>query len=139
MCVGDSLTKMEVFLFLTSLLQKFDLRVPLGEEPPTLEGDTHISMTAKPFKICAVPRITVQSFLQSNLTSQKRAVQSITLLTVKVTIFFFMIIIMVLINPASFLYLSDKSCNLTMMILLCFYYICNFKCFKTKYQSVICI
>ncbi|PRD21179.1 UNVERIFIED_CONTAM: Cyp18a1 [Trichonephila clavipes] len=55
-CVGDSLTKMEVFLFLTSLLQQFELRVPEGENPPSLVGETHVSVTAKPFKICAVPR-----------------------------------------------------------------------------------
>ncbi|GIZ03559.1 farnesoate epoxidase [Caerostris extrusa] len=48
--------KMEIFLFLTGLLQKFELRVPEGEEPPSLEGITHISMTAKPFKVSVVPR-----------------------------------------------------------------------------------
>ncbi|GFT10906.1 cytochrome P450 18a1 [Nephila pilipes] len=55
-CVGDSLTKMEVFLFLTSLLQQFELRVPEGEDPPSLVGETHVSVTAKPFKVSAIPR-----------------------------------------------------------------------------------
>ncbi|XP_055927373.1 cytochrome P450 18a1-like [Argiope bruennichi] len=56
MCVGDILTKMEVFLFLTGLLQKFDLEVPADEELPNLDADTHVSLSAKPFNVCAFPR-----------------------------------------------------------------------------------
>ncbi|XP_054715394.1 cytochrome P450 18a1-like [Uloborus diversus] len=58
MCVGDNLTRMEVFLFLTSLLQQFELKVPTGAAPPSLEGIAALSMTTQPFQVCTVPRNT---------------------------------------------------------------------------------
>jgi len=56
MCLGDVLTKMEVFLFLSSLLQQFDLCVPHNEEPPLAMGIEAATMAPRPFKVCAVPR-----------------------------------------------------------------------------------
>lgn len=57
MCLGDVLTKMEVFLFLTSLLQQFDLRVPENEKPPVVAGIVSASMSPKPFNVCLIPRL----------------------------------------------------------------------------------
>ena len=56
MCLGDVLTKMEVFLFLSSLLQQFDLCVPENQEPPLALGIVAASMAPKPFHVCAIPR-----------------------------------------------------------------------------------
>ncbi|XP_076348012.1 cytochrome P450 18a1-like [Tachypleus tridentatus] len=55
-CLGDVLTKMELFLFITGLLHQFNLGVPEGEELPSVEGKVFISLTAKPFNVCALPR-----------------------------------------------------------------------------------
>ncbi|XP_051803056.1 cytochrome P450 2J4-like isoform X3 [Acanthochromis polyacanthus] len=54
-CLGEPLAKMELFLFFTSLLQRFSFSAPPGEKP-SLEfvlGATH---TPKPYRLCATPR-----------------------------------------------------------------------------------
>ena len=50
-CIGEALAKMEVFLFFTSILQKFDLILPEGEPLPPLEGIVGIGHFPKRFKI----------------------------------------------------------------------------------------
>lgn len=56
MCLGDVLTKMEVFLFLATLLQQYDLNIPLNEKPPEADGIVAVSMSPKPYFVCVVPR-----------------------------------------------------------------------------------
>ncbi|XP_051803090.1 cytochrome P450 2J4-like isoform X7 [Acanthochromis polyacanthus] len=54
-CLGEPLAKMELFLFFTSLLQRFSFSAPPGEKP-SLEfvlGATH---APKPYRLCATPR-----------------------------------------------------------------------------------
>lgn len=55
MCLGDVLTKMEVFLFLTGLLNEYNLCIPEGQQPEQ-EGNVAASMSAKPFDVLLVPR-----------------------------------------------------------------------------------
>ncbi|KAI4879154.1 hypothetical protein NFI96_032752 [Prochilodus magdalenae] len=54
-CPGEQLARMELFLFFTSLMQRFRVRAPEGE---TLGLDRMVGITLgpKPFRICVVPR-----------------------------------------------------------------------------------
>ncbi|KAM4632523.1 cytochrome P450 2K1-like [Discoglossus pictus] len=55
-CVGESLAKMELFLFFTGLIQRFTFRPPTGisEEDLDLTPDVGFTLTPMPFKFCAV-------------------------------------------------------------------------------------
>lgn len=50
-CVGDTLTKMEMFMFLSSMLHQFDISIPEGEKPPELNGKVAASLTSAPYKV----------------------------------------------------------------------------------------
>ncbi|NXV63744.1 CP2J2 protein, partial [Molothrus ater] len=54
-CLGELLARSELFLFFTSLLQKFTFQAPPGTtlSPRPMMG---IAMAPQPYKICAVPR-----------------------------------------------------------------------------------
>ncbi|KAJ7993458.1 hypothetical protein DPEC_G00272640 [Dallia pectoralis] len=54
-CPGEQLAKMELFLFFTSLLQKFRFSSPQGVEP-SLEFEMGITRSPKPYQLCATPR-----------------------------------------------------------------------------------
>ncbi|KPP75387.1 cytochrome P450 2J6-like, partial [Scleropages formosus] len=54
-CLGEQLAKMELFLFFTSLFQKFNFSLLPGVEP-SVEGRIGATLTPLPFKICATPR-----------------------------------------------------------------------------------
>uniref|UniRef100_A0A3B4DKW3 Cytochrome P450, family 2, subfamily V, polypeptide 1 n=1 Tax=Pygocentrus nattereri TaxID=42514 RepID=A0A3B4DKW3_PYGNA len=55
-CPGESLARMELFIFFTSLLQAFTLTSPEGTKP-TLEFEFGVTLCPKPFRINASPRI----------------------------------------------------------------------------------
>ncbi|XP_039590603.1 cytochrome P450 2J6-like [Polypterus senegalus] len=54
-CVGERLARMELFLFFTSLLQKFTFQSPEGVEP-TLDFQQGLTRVPAPYKVCAIPR-----------------------------------------------------------------------------------
>ncbi|XP_036969494.1 cytochrome P450 2J6-like [Acanthopagrus latus] len=54
-CLGEQLARMELFLFFTSLLQRFSLSAPPGEQP-SLEFKLGATHCPKPYRLCAVPR-----------------------------------------------------------------------------------
>uniref|UniRef100_I3J333 Cytochrome P450 n=1 Tax=Oreochromis niloticus TaxID=8128 RepID=I3J333_ORENI len=54
-CLGEQLARMELFLFFTSLLQRFSLSPPAGEQP-SLEFELGGTRCPKPYRLCAVPR-----------------------------------------------------------------------------------
>uniref|UniRef100_A0A8D2HVX9 Uncharacterized protein n=1 Tax=Urocitellus parryii TaxID=9999 RepID=A0A8D2HVX9_UROPR len=57
-CVGESLARMELFLFFTSLMQKFTFQPPHGVSHLDLDLTPDIGFTTRPMphKICALPR-----------------------------------------------------------------------------------
>ncbi|KFU95101.1 Cytochrome P450 2K1, partial [Chaetura pelagica] len=57
-CAGETLAKMELFLFFTSLLQRFTFHPPPGVSVSDLDLSPAISFNIipKPYKMCAVPR-----------------------------------------------------------------------------------
>ncbi|XP_069550921.1 cytochrome P450 2J4-like [Brachyistius frenatus] len=54
-CLGEQLARMELFLFFTSLLQRFSFSAPAGEQP-SLEFKLGAARSPKPYRLCAVPR-----------------------------------------------------------------------------------
>lgn len=55
-CLGESLARMELFLYITSLVQRFEFLPPEGEEPPPIEGHLGITYTPLPYKVRVIYR-----------------------------------------------------------------------------------
>ncbi|KAM9297602.1 cytochrome P450 2K4-like [Morus bassanus] len=57
-CAGETLAKMELFLFFTSLLQRFTFRPPPGVSISDLDLSPSFGITVPPvtYEVCAVPR-----------------------------------------------------------------------------------
>uniref|UniRef100_UPI00398F1F2C uncharacterized protein n=1 Tax=Pristiophorus japonicus TaxID=55135 RepID=UPI00398F1F2C len=54
-CIGESLAKMELFLFFTTLMQRFSFRAPPGA-PLDLSPCVGLTLCPKPHQVCAVLR-----------------------------------------------------------------------------------
>ncbi|CAF99656.1 unnamed protein product, partial [Tetraodon nigroviridis] len=54
-CLGEQLARMEMFLFFTTLLQRFHLQFPQGSIP-TVAPKLGMTLQPKPYSICAVRR-----------------------------------------------------------------------------------
>ncbi|KAL1023333.1 hypothetical protein UPYG_G00039360 [Umbra pygmaea] len=54
-CPGEQLAKMELFLFFTSMLQRFTFSSPQGVEP-SLDFKKGFTHSPKPYQLCATPR-----------------------------------------------------------------------------------
>uniref|UniRef100_A0A668AJ00 Cytochrome P450, family 17, subfamily A, polypeptide 1 n=1 Tax=Myripristis murdjan TaxID=586833 RepID=A0A668AJ00_9TELE len=55
-CLGEALAKMELFLFLSWILQRFTLTVPAGQPLPSLEGKFGVVLQPARHKVNATPR-----------------------------------------------------------------------------------
>ncbi|XP_023558295.1 cytochrome P450 2D17-like [Octodon degus] len=56
MCLGEPLARMELFLFFTCLLQRFNFSVPQGQPRPSDCGMVSFLVAPAPYQLCAVPR-----------------------------------------------------------------------------------
>jgi len=58
-CLGESLAKMELFIFFTTLLQHFRFTPPPGvsEDELDLTPGEGVTVCPSPHKLCAVPRM----------------------------------------------------------------------------------
>ncbi|XP_070802296.1 cytochrome P450 2J5-like isoform X1 [Pituophis catenifer annectens] len=54
-CVGEQLGRIEIFVFLTSLLRAFSFRLPEGVKELNEEPIARMSMHPHPYKLCAIP------------------------------------------------------------------------------------
>ncbi|XP_064647300.1 cytochrome P450 2U1-like isoform X2 [Lineus longissimus] len=50
-CPGESLAKMELFIFFTAMLQRFSFSVPEGSTPPSSDGILSITLQPKPHEV----------------------------------------------------------------------------------------
>ncbi|XP_068183708.1 steroid 17-alpha-hydroxylase/17,20 lyase [Antennarius striatus] len=55
-CLGEALAKMELFLFLSWILQRFTLSVPPGHPLPSLEGKFGVVLQPAKYEVNATPR-----------------------------------------------------------------------------------
>ncbi|KAF3837578.1 hypothetical protein F7725_005042 [Dissostichus mawsoni] len=55
-CVGESLARLELFLFLSSLLQRMSFKLPDGASPPNLQGRLGVVLQPLRYKVVVTPR-----------------------------------------------------------------------------------
>ncbi|XP_062422171.1 steroid 17-alpha-hydroxylase/17,20 lyase isoform X2 [Pungitius pungitius] len=55
-CVGESLARTELFLFLASLLQRISIALPPGAPPPNLQGRLGVVLQPLPYRVVVTPR-----------------------------------------------------------------------------------
>ena len=54
-CLGESLAKMELFLFFTAMMQRFRFSTPPGMPLPDMEGILGLTNAPKPFETVVTP------------------------------------------------------------------------------------
>nr|XP_057922976.1 steroid 17-alpha-hydroxylase/17,20 lyase isoform X2 [Doryrhamphus excisus] len=55
-CVGEPLARLELFLFLSSMLQRMSFTLPHGASPPNLQGRLGVVLQPLPYKVVVRPR-----------------------------------------------------------------------------------
>jgi hypothetical protein len=51
MCLGDVLARMELFLFISSILHVFHIELPKDQPLPSLQGNAGITVTPDTYKV----------------------------------------------------------------------------------------
>lgn len=65
-CVGESLARLELFLFVSSLLQRMSFRLPKGAPLPSLQGRLGVVLQPLPFSVVVLPRSSTDMALWSD-------------------------------------------------------------------------
>ena len=55
-CLGENLAKVELFIFFTSLLHKFEIRIPDEDDKPSTKYRLGVTLSPMPFKARFIPR-----------------------------------------------------------------------------------
>nr|CAD7426505.1 unnamed protein product [Timema monikensis] len=55
-CMGETLAKSNVFLFMAALLQNFTFSIPVGAKPPSTEAVDGVTPSPRPFQALVLPR-----------------------------------------------------------------------------------
>jgi hypothetical protein len=55
-CLGKQIAKNMIFSYFVTMLKNFDISVPEGSAPPSLQGVLKIAYEPKPYKIVALAR-----------------------------------------------------------------------------------
>uniref|UniRef100_A0A8D0E329 Uncharacterized protein n=1 Tax=Salvator merianae TaxID=96440 RepID=A0A8D0E329_SALMN len=55
-CPGEQLAKIELFVFLTSLLRVFSFQLPKGVKKTNMKPIVGITIRPRPYRLCAIPR-----------------------------------------------------------------------------------
>jgi hypothetical protein len=55
--MGESLAKMELFLFVMAIVQRYKIAMEPGKPPPSLEGITGLSYIPRPYNVCLIERL----------------------------------------------------------------------------------
>lgn len=50
--MGESMAKMELFLFMTSLVQRYEIQKEAGKPLPSLDGIKGLTYSPKKYEIC---------------------------------------------------------------------------------------
>ncbi|XP_011693654.1 PREDICTED: cytochrome P450 18a1 [Wasmannia auropunctata] len=66
-CLGEKLAHMEIFLFFSSLMHRFNLNLPEGESLPDLQGNVGITISPAPFKVCLLKRELIGCDINENI------------------------------------------------------------------------
>ncbi|XP_071807411.1 cytochrome P450 2J2-like isoform X1 [Asterias amurensis] len=56
MCIGEQMSKTEMFVFFTRLIHRFTFKKPEDSPPISFKAVAGVTLSPLPFKICAIPR-----------------------------------------------------------------------------------
>ena len=56
-CLGESLARMELFLFLAAIFQKFQITAPDPDNLPDTKGVFGLTMSPQPYKVKCLERV----------------------------------------------------------------------------------
>ncbi len=57
-CIGEQMSKTEMFVFFTRLIHRFTFKKPDDSPPISFQGIAGVTLSPVPFKTCAIPRDT---------------------------------------------------------------------------------
>lgn len=56
MCLGHTLSRMELFLFFANIMHTFNITLPIGDTMPSLNGNAGVTISPNEFRVCFTER-----------------------------------------------------------------------------------